>query len=162
MSSAADRGWGPGWPNAPGWIPPGTYDQLEVKSTIAAASTWRLGYYPMLSTGLPDWANVYDAGTVNMNATAGVQPIAINKTITTGLYVWFAVLVTAYTANPTVNLVSNPSGAWHIPRGFPQVGDNSHYFSMYWPGAGTGGLPTSSPGTMDPYYQAPMMRLRVA
>jgi hypothetical protein len=88
----------------PVWLPAGTYDRLAVTTTVAAVQTLRLGVYPNNpTTMLPDGETlILDAGTINMNATAGQLPTgAITLTIATAGIYWFACLCDAYTATPT-------------------------------------------------------------
>lgn len=106
----------------PIFLQAGTIDRIAVSTSVAAASTWRLGIYTSdPTTGLPDGqAPLLDAGTVNMNNTAGVQAITVNLTITTpGIY-WVAVLVDAYTAQPTTHNVTYSSNSGLGMIGLPQ------------------------------------------
>lgn len=88
----------------------GTYDRIAVSSTVAAVSTYRLGIYRALTEAESDTqygfpfglAPLLDAGTVNMNNTAGVQAITINQFLDEGIY-WLAVLCDSYTAQPTIH-----------------------------------------------------------
>ena len=93
----------------PVWLARGTLDRIAVSTTAAAASTWRLGIYKQNPYALTDdpagLAPLLDAGTVNMNATAGVQAITINQAIEEGIY-WLAVLVEAFTAQPSYHCLN--------------------------------------------------------
>ncbi len=91
----------------PVYLPAGTLDRIAVSTTGAAVSTWRLGIYTAdATTGLPHGRSpLLDAGTVNMNNTAGLQSITINQVVSEGLY-WFAIVCDSYTANPTVHSIN--------------------------------------------------------
>lgn len=88
----------------PVWLAKGVLDRIAVSTSVAAVSTWRLGIYKQNPYALTDDAAgiepLLDAGTVNMNATAGVQAITISQAIEEGIY-WLAALVDSYTAQPT-------------------------------------------------------------
>lgn len=106
----------------PIWLGAGTLDRIAVSTSVAAVSTYRLGLYKANpTTGLPDTQTPFlDAGTVDMNATAGVQAITISQAITDpGLY-WGAVLVDAYTAQPTTHCVVYSSSSGLGINGLPQ------------------------------------------
>jgi hypothetical protein len=86
------------------WLPvrltPGTYDRIAVHSTVAAVSTWRLGIDSSTSQFRPG-TNLLDAGTVNMNATAGTQAITISFVVAATDWFWLRVKCDAFTASPT-------------------------------------------------------------
>lgn len=129
----------------------GTLDRIAVSTSVAAVSTWRLGLYkadPV--TGLPDGQTPFlDAGTVDMNASPGVQAITISKAITEpGLY-WAVVVVDAYTAAPTTHNViySNASGGGI--QGLPQDMSSLGRFRVgrvYGSTVSTGSIPTCPTG----------------
>lgn len=101
----------------PVWLADGTYDRIGVISTVAAVSTWRLGVYPTNpNTGRPDGQTlILDAGTVDMNATAGQLLKTVTLTIATPGVYWLAVLVDAYTASPTVQGWAAGNAAFQPP-----------------------------------------------
>ena len=86
------------------WLPvrltPGTYDRIAVHSTVAAVSTWRLGIDSSTSQFRPG-TNLLDAGTVDMNATAGTQAITISFVVAATDWFWLRVKCDAFTASPT-------------------------------------------------------------
>ena len=90
---------------APVYLTAGTYDRLGVYSTIAAVSTWRLGIDNNTTGFRPD-TNLLDAGTVDMNAAAGLQQITISQTIAADDWYWFRAKCDAFTAAPTVATVA--------------------------------------------------------
>jgi len=138
----------------PIWLDEGNISEIAVSTSVAAASTWRLGLYeadPV--TGLPDGMTPFwDAGTVNMNNTAGVQTIVSSKAVTKpGLY-WAAILVDAYTAQPTThNCVysSNTGGAIHgLPQDMSSLG-RYRVGRTYGSTVPTGSLPTAPTSSMS-------------
>ena len=135
ISSATFPGWAPIGPNhaptqgsvnhglgglgreayAPFFCPAGTYDAIGVLSTVAAVSTWRLG----IDDNTAGWpgAVLLDAGTVNMNATAGWQVITgLTFTVTHPRWLWTHVKCVAYTASPTVQCLDGVGSAGSSPR----------------------------------------------
>ena len=108
---------------APFFCPAGTYDAIGVLSTVAAVSTWRLG----IDDNTAGWpgAVLLDAGTVNMNATAGWQVITgLTFTVTHPRWLWTHVKCVAYTASPTVQCLDGVGSAASSPRipGWPTYG----------------------------------------
>jgi len=100
---------------APFFCPAGTYDAIGVLSTVAAVSTWRLG----IDDNTAGWpgAVLLDAGTVNMNATAGWQVITgLTFTVTHPRWLWTHVKCVAYTASPTVQCLDGVGSAGSSPR----------------------------------------------
>lgn len=139
----------------PIWLDVGTLDRIAVSSTIAAVSTWRLGLYKAnpLTTLCDGEVPFLDAGTVNMNATAGLQSITISQAITQpGIY-WAAVLVDAYTAQPTVHNVVYSSSSGIGWSGLPQDMSSFGRFRVGRTYGGfalpTGSLPTFPTGSMS-------------
>lgn len=133
---------------APVWVPAGTYDAIGVRSTVAAVSTWRLGLDAQAADGWPG-AIIVDAGTVDMNATAGWQVITgLSVVVTADKWLWFHLKVVAYTATPQVWV---PAAAPLIP-GWPMGGggrNNGLYSTL---NAGSSGVlttpgPFGSPST---------------
>jgi hypothetical protein len=118
-----------------------TYDRILVESTAAGAgTTWRLGYYPMAASGMPDWANVFDAGTVDMSAAASQRTVTINRPVTEGWY-WLAVLVDAFSAAPTVRTSNLPD------RMLPVLGTSGQAAGLRYSGVTIGSLPVALPAT---------------
>jgi hypothetical protein len=108
---------------APFFCPAGTYDAIGVLSTVAAVSTWRLG----IDDNTAGWpgAVLLDAGTVNMNATAGWQVITgLTFTVAHPRWLWTHVKCVAYTATPTVQCLDGGTSAGSSPRipGWPTYG----------------------------------------
>ena len=108
---------------APFFCPAGTYDAIGVLSTVAAVSTWRLG----IDDNTDGWpgAVLLDAGTVNMNATAGWQVITgLTFTVAHPRWLWTHVKCVAYTATPTVQCLDGVGSAASSPRipGWPTYG----------------------------------------
>jgi hypothetical protein len=107
---------GLGWEAyAPFFCPAGTYDAIGVLSTVAAVSTWRLG----IDDNTAGWpgAVLLDAGTVNMNATAGWQVITgLTFTVAHPRWLWTHVKCVAYTASPTVQCLDGVGSAGSSPR----------------------------------------------
>jgi hypothetical protein len=107
---------GLGWEAyAPFFCPAGTYDAIGVLSTVAAVSTWRLG----IDDNTAGWpgAVLLDAGTVNMNATAGWQAITgLTFTVAHPRWLWTHVKCVAYTASPTVQCLDGVGSAGSSPR----------------------------------------------
>jgi len=100
---------------APFFCPAGTYDAIGVLSTVAAVSTWRLG----IDDNTAGWpgAVLLDAGTVNMNATAGWQVITgLTFTVAHPRWLWTHVKCVAYTASPTVQCLDGVGSAGSSPR----------------------------------------------
>lgn len=151
----------------PLWLDAGTLDRIAVSTSVAAVSTYRLGLYKANPvTGLPDGQTPFlDAGTVDMNATAGVQAITINKEITEpGLY-WAAVLVEAYTAQPTTHNVvyssSSGSGILGLPQDMSSLG-RFRVARTYGSTVSTGSLPTVPTSSMSWAGTAPRVAVRYA
>ena len=105
----------------------GSYDQIGVRSTVAANSTWRIGvdahdqsgvFRPATGPG----SNLLDAGTLNMSAAAGWQILSISLTIPhTDIY-WFRVLCTAHTVSPSCTTIDGTTGvSWasFVVKGWP-------------------------------------------
>lgn len=88
----------------PTFLQAGAYDRITLRTNVAAISTWRLGLYSTNATTiLPDGESVLlDAGTINMNQTAGVLEITIAYTLPNDGIYYPAVLCDAYTATPSV------------------------------------------------------------
>jgi hypothetical protein len=112
---------------APFFCPAGTYDAIGVLSTVAAVSTWRLG----IDDNTAGWpgAVLLDAGTVNMNATAGWQVITgLTFTVAHPRWLWTHVKCVAYTASPTVQCLDGTGSAGSSPRipGWPTYGAIPH------------------------------------
>ena len=108
---------------APFFCPAGTYDAIGVGTTVAAVSTWRLG----IDDNTAGWpgAVLLDAGTVNMNATAGWQVITgLTFTVAHPRWLWTHVKCVAYTASPTVRCLDGVGSASSSPRipGWPVYG----------------------------------------
>lgn len=131
----------------------GTIDRIAISTSSAAVSTWRLGLYkadPV--TGLPDGqAPFLDAGTVDMNASPGVQSITVNQAITEpGLY-WAVIVVDAYTALPTThNIIYSKASGGGI-QGLPQDMNSLGRFRVgriYTSTVPTGSIPTCPSSNM--------------
>lgn len=135
----------------PIWLGAGTLDRIAVSTSSAAVSTWRLGLYKAdPTTGLPDGQTPFlDAGTVDMNASPGVQAITISQAITEpGLY-WAAILCDAYTAQPTTHncIYSSNTGVGIL--GLPQDMSSLGRYRVgrtYGSTVSTGSLPTAPTG----------------
>ncbi len=138
----------------PLWLDIGTITEIAVSTTVAAVSTWRLGLYEAdPATGLPDgMVPFWDAGTVNMNNTAGLQSIVASKVVTkAGLY-WGAVLVDAYTAQPTTHNVVYSSNSGVGILGLPQDMSSFGRYRVgrsYGSTVATGSLPTAPTSSMS-------------
>lgn len=152
----------------PIWLGAGTLDRIAVSTSVAAVSTYRLGLYKANpTTGLPDTQTPFlDAGTVDMNATAGVQAITISQAIKDpGLY-WGAVLVDAYTAQPTCHCVVYSSSSGVGIQGLPQDMSSLGRYRVARVTTGTvstGSLPTvPSGGSMIWAGTAPRIAVRYA
>jgi len=141
----------------------GAIDRIMVRVTTGGTATWRLGYYPMLLTGLPDWANVVDGGTVDMSGGAGVREVTISNTIT-GMWIWGAVLVDAYTSNPATycHRGNTSTGNPNLP-GMGQAQAFEGMNARFWSSITTGALPTTAPaGNGALAFVSPTMRFRRA
>lgn len=151
----------------PIWLAAGTLDRIAVSTSVAAVSTYRLGLYKSNpATGLPDGQTPFlDAGTVDMNASAGVQAITINQAITDpGLY-WVAVLVDAYTAQPTCHCVIYSSNSGGGITGLPQDMSSLGRYRVarvYNSTVATGSLPTAPSSSMTWVGTAPRVAVRYA
>ena len=151
----------------PLWLAAGTLDRIAVSTSVAAVSTWRLGLYKSdPTTGLPDGMTPFlDAGTVDMNATAGVQAITISKAVTEpGLY-WAAILVDAYTAQPTTHNVVYSSGSGVGILGLPQDMSSLGRYRVgrtYVSTVATGSLPTAPTSSMAWAGTIPRVAVRYA
>jgi hypothetical protein len=138
----------------PAWLDAGAYDRLGVATSVAAVSTWRLGVYPSdPTTGRPDGQTLLiDAGTVNMNATAGILTTgAIALAIATPGVYWLVALVDAYTATPTVYGWASTTGTAQPPlRGVPLSFTSGataarHRCGRTASGVATGAIPATCP-----------------
>jgi hypothetical protein len=151
----------------PVYLDAGTIDRIAVSTTVAAASTWRLGIYKANAiTGLPDGEVPFlDAGTVNMNATAGVQQITVNCVITEpGLY-WLAAAVETYTAQPTCHICTYSSNSGLGLNGLPQDMSSLGRYCVgraYGGVVAAGGLPTCPTATMTWSGTIPRIAVRYA
>jgi len=108
----------------PFWCPAGTYDAIGVLTTVAAASTWRLGVDDCTASYGPG-AVLLDAGTVDMNAAAGWQVITgLSFVVSTAQWMWVHAKAVAYTAAPTVQCLDGIGSASSTPRipGWPVRG----------------------------------------
>jgi hypothetical protein len=144
-------------------VPPVPIDRVWVRVTTGAASTWRLGYYPMTSGGLPDWAGVVDAGACDMSGSPGSREATVSATLPSIGWVWGAVLVDAYTALPTVYTSRGNSSGNPPFVGVPQEITPDAYNAIFWAGVTSGALPTSAPaGTVYKSNLSPTMRFRRA
>lgn len=150
MNAAGYEAW------QPIYLTAGTYDRLGVYTTVAAVSTWRLGIDNNTTGFRPD-TNLLDAGTVDMNAAAGLQQITISLTISADGWYWFRAKVDAYTASPTVMCVNGNSAT--PTQAVPVLGwpiANSGNAGRYAVGlnrqnaSGTGSLPTAPTITGSP------------
>ena len=134
---------------APIYLTAGTYDRLGVWTTVAAVSTWRLGIDNNTTGFRPD-TNLLDAGTVDMNAAAGLQQATISLTIAVDGWFWCRAKCDAFTASPTVVMISangsTPAPAIPI-QGLPLgtvLNFNRHTVGLVRANAsGTGSLPTA-------------------
>ena len=142
-------------------VPPVGVDRAWVRTTSAGTATWRLGYYPMLETGLPDWANAVDCGTVDMSGTTGGREATISRTLP-GHWVWLAILTDAYTSNPTVYASRGGVAGGYFPGMGQSIGFEG-YNARYWSGVSTGAIPTTAPsGNGTTVNVFPTMRFRKA
>jgi len=131
------------------WVPAGTYTAIQVHSTVAAASTWRLGIYDHHPDFYPTTV-LLDAGTVNMNSTAGVQALTISYTVTTARWLWMAAKTTAYTAIPTVtSMHGDVHGGGAQILGWPGRTSTFGYSGLSASGRGTGALATAPTFTVS-------------
>jgi hypothetical protein len=117
-------------------------------------STWRLGVYPSdPSTGLPDGQTLnIDAGTVNMNASAGMLLITTTITIPTRGVYWLTALVDAYTATPTFHGWAAGSSAFQpdvlgIPTAGTAVAAAQSQVARTATGVATGSMPATFPAS---------------
>jgi len=151
----------------PIYLDAGTIDRIAVSTSVAAASTWRLGIYKANAiTGLPDGEVPFlDAGVVNMNATAGVQAITISQVITEpGLY-WLAAAVETYTAQPTTHNVNYSSNSGLGLNGLPQDMSSLGRYRVgraYGSTIAAGGLPTCPTASMTWSGTIPRIAVRYA
>lgn len=121
-----------------------SYDRILVESTAAGAgTTWRLGYYPMAESGMPDWANAVNCGTVDMSVAASQRTITLDPvhTITEGWY-WLAMLVDVFSAAPTVRTLNVMLDVM-----LPVLGTSGQAAGVRYSGVATGSLPTVLPAT---------------
>jgi len=124
----------------PVWVPAGTYVAIEVTTTVAQVSTWRLGSYNNHHDFYPVGVDL-DAGTVNMNATAGVQPVTISYTYSTSGWRWLSAKITAYTAVPTTQCMYGfTAGGGAQIHGWPGRTNSGGYSGLFASGRGTGAL----------------------
>ncbi len=113
----------------PVWLPAGAYNRIGIFTTVAAASTVRLGVYPNnAATMVPDGQTLlFDGGTVNTNATAGLLEITVSFTIPADGVYWLASLCDAYTATPTGigwqgTVGATPNLPWHGNQAYGSPG----------------------------------------
>jgi hypothetical protein len=90
----------------PLWLDAGFYNQIAVRSTSPASSTWRLGVDAHDATGLfrpatGAGSNLLDAGIVDMASAPGMKILACSLTISTPGIFWARVLCTAFVGYPT-------------------------------------------------------------
>lgn len=108
----------------PVFVPAGTYDSIWVSSTVAAASTWRLGIYAAGSDGYPSTL-LLDAGTVDMSVTPGWLGVTgLSFVCSAPRWMYLSAKCVAYTAAPTVHVLDGISSAANAPRipGWPSYG----------------------------------------
>jgi len=146
----------------PVWVGGQSVDRIAIRTTVAGTATWRVGWYPLDSTGLPDWANPVTAGTIDCSVSTGILEITISQT--PGQWVWVAVLVDAYTSNPTVHTTGAGTNSLAAPvmRGLPQSSSATTLIGKRFSGVATGSLPTSEPGTNAWVSQVPRILFRKA
>jgi hypothetical protein len=144
----------------PVWTGRQAYDQIVVRTTVAGTATWRVGWYPTNSSGLPDWANPTTLTAFDMSVTAGVLTAAVTGTLSTP-WVWVAVLVDAYTSNPTVFYTGATTQNNTEFRGLPTSNAGATLTTTY-TGVVTGALPTADPGSSSVGAAAPRVLFRKA
>lgn len=108
----------------PVFVPAGTYDSIWVSSTVAAASTWRLGIYAAGSNGYPSTL-LLDAGTVDMSVTPGWLGVTgLSFVCSAPRWMYLSAKCVAYTAAPTVHILDGITSAANAPRipGWPSFG----------------------------------------
>jgi hypothetical protein len=139
----------------PVWLAAGSYDRVAIYQQGTNTATWRFGVYPAnASTLLPDGETlILDAGTLNMSSTTGLRGLTVSLTIpTTGIY-YLAVLVDAYTSNPTVtgwngNAGQTPNLPWlgHTTYGSAVAGRGTWARSAS--SVTTGSMPSTYPSSV--------------
>ena len=136
----------------PVWLPAGNYDRICVNTSVAAVSTWRLGVYGHNATTMfPDGeALIVDAGTVNMNSTAGLLSITTSFTIPTAGIYWLASMCDSYTATPTGygwrgNSGTEPDLPWLGNTTYGTVAPGRGDWGRVKSGLSTGSLPGTFP-----------------
>ena len=100
----------------PIFLPAGTYGTLSVVTTVAQASTWRLGVFNH-ATGDPTKPGTVavNAGTVNTASTAGALTLSMTLVVADDDWYWCAAQTDAYTVNPTISMMSGGSGVDLLP-----------------------------------------------
>lgn len=117
---------------APIFLPAGTYGTISIVTTVAQASTWRLGVYNHASGDVTKPGTVaVDAGTVNTSVTAGTLTLSgMNLVVAVDDWYWCAAQVDAFTANPTICAMSGQNGVDLLPfYGWP--GQYASYLRGY-------------------------------
>lgn len=139
----------------PIFLPAGTYGTISVNTSVAAASTWRLGVYNH-ATGDPTLPGTVavNAGTINMSSTPGLLTLSgLGLVVAADDWYWLAAQVDAFTAAPTVTLHLGGSGVDTLPfHGWPGRSDSylRTYCGLYEWGVTTGSLATAAALNSDP------------
>jgi hypothetical protein len=135
----------------PVWLPAGAYNRIGIFTTVAAASTVRLGVYPNnAATMVPDGQTLlFDGGTVNTNATAGLLEITVSFTIPADGVYWLASLCDAYTATPTGigwqgTVGATPNLPWHGNQAYGSPGGRG-FWARTLNSVTTGAMPATFP-----------------
>ena len=135
----------------PVWLPAGAYNRIGIFTTVAAASTVRLGVYPNnAATMVPDGQTLlFAGGTVNTNATAGLLEITVSFTIPADGVYWLASLCDAYTATPTGigwqgTVGATPNLPWHGNQAYGSPGGRG-FWGRTLNSVTTGAMPATFP-----------------
>ena len=107
------------------YLPAGTYDRVDLVTTIAGTQTLAMGIYPVGPTGYPTvgTAPVVNVGNYDMSVTAGLLSKSISWTIATGGLYAIVGSTTAYTSTATIRSVSAYSAdVRSVPQGVPVLG----------------------------------------
>ena len=103
LMAAVDRWWG-----VVMYLPAGTYDQMQLATSVAGTSTMAVGVYPCSSNGYPATgaAVLAAGGDVNLSAAAGVLTSAISLTLAVPTVVAVMGSITAYTSAATFRTIA--------------------------------------------------------